>query len=441
MSKGAYIGVGNSAKKIKNIYIGVNGVAKKVKKAYIGVNNVAKLWWSSAKKGILNGVASDLPIRYEYSNNHPSSIPAEGNASTNNWLYVDSANYEYKTYWRLMNKSTGTVSEIPVDNSEVSGLSTSDQFYASFGTNGCLNAVTVLGDSIIGGIPGRVGYVGKNSYMWKTRYITKIDNNLTHTYLNANSGVPTMLTDVDSSSSQYGNVEYAYQDGGDAPYVTMCARSDRVLIAYHRVSYILTASMVITAVQYRSDGYSILTSYDSKSSIMLYDGRFKRYTNDMVETTDPQGLNSYRGNYTRPCRCNSSGTAITIVNLGRRQDGAIIRDNGVCTIFAPASPVSSSVLAPCSGVNCSGMLDNIIIDDETFVFIGNMSGHTETGNVGYVVYTDTGVYKNGAEYVPNTGSYSDIGVVNYVISPNVDTVYFMAPTGRDSDHIIKISIE
>ena len=47
MSKGAYIGVGNSAKKIKNIYIGVNGVAKKVKKAYIGVNNVAKLWWSS----------------------------------------------------------------------------------------------------------------------------------------------------------------------------------------------------------------------------------------------------------------------------------------------------------------------------------------------------------------------------------------------------------
>ena len=52
MSKGAYIGVGNSAKKIKNIYIGVNGVAKKVKKAYIGVNNVAKLWWSSGAAAI-----------------------------------------------------------------------------------------------------------------------------------------------------------------------------------------------------------------------------------------------------------------------------------------------------------------------------------------------------------------------------------------------------
>lgn len=42
-----YIGIGNTAKKIKNIYIGVGGVAKKVKKAYIGVGGVAKLWYTS----------------------------------------------------------------------------------------------------------------------------------------------------------------------------------------------------------------------------------------------------------------------------------------------------------------------------------------------------------------------------------------------------------
>jgi len=47
MSKGAYIGVGGVARKIKNIYIGVDGVARKVKKAWIGVNGVARLFYSS----------------------------------------------------------------------------------------------------------------------------------------------------------------------------------------------------------------------------------------------------------------------------------------------------------------------------------------------------------------------------------------------------------
>lgn len=42
-----YIGIGGTAKKVKNIYVGVGGVAKKVKKGYIGVGGVAKLWYSS----------------------------------------------------------------------------------------------------------------------------------------------------------------------------------------------------------------------------------------------------------------------------------------------------------------------------------------------------------------------------------------------------------
>lgn len=40
-----YIGIGGTAKKIKNIYVGVGGVAKKVVKAYIGINGVAQLWY------------------------------------------------------------------------------------------------------------------------------------------------------------------------------------------------------------------------------------------------------------------------------------------------------------------------------------------------------------------------------------------------------------
>lgn len=47
-----YIGIGGTAKKIKNIYIGVGGTAKQVKKAYIGVNGVAQLWYSSQREWV-----------------------------------------------------------------------------------------------------------------------------------------------------------------------------------------------------------------------------------------------------------------------------------------------------------------------------------------------------------------------------------------------------
>lgn len=55
MSKTAYIGVNNVARKVKSNYIGVNGVARKVKKAYIGdANGKARLWWQSG--GVIRGV-------------------------------------------------------------------------------------------------------------------------------------------------------------------------------------------------------------------------------------------------------------------------------------------------------------------------------------------------------------------------------------------------
>lgn len=45
MAKGAYIGIDNIARKVKNGYIGVDGVARKIKAAYIGIDGVARSCW------------------------------------------------------------------------------------------------------------------------------------------------------------------------------------------------------------------------------------------------------------------------------------------------------------------------------------------------------------------------------------------------------------
>ena len=48
MAKGAYLGINDTARKVKNIYVGVDGVARKIKKAYIGdENGLARLCWSA----------------------------------------------------------------------------------------------------------------------------------------------------------------------------------------------------------------------------------------------------------------------------------------------------------------------------------------------------------------------------------------------------------
>ena len=42
MSKGAYIGIGGTARKVKKMYVGIDGVARRIKKAYIGIGGVAR---------------------------------------------------------------------------------------------------------------------------------------------------------------------------------------------------------------------------------------------------------------------------------------------------------------------------------------------------------------------------------------------------------------
>ena len=44
-----YIGVDNTARKVKELYVGVGNTARVVQKAYIGVGNVARLWYQRGK--------------------------------------------------------------------------------------------------------------------------------------------------------------------------------------------------------------------------------------------------------------------------------------------------------------------------------------------------------------------------------------------------------
>ena len=60
MSREAYIGVDNVARKIKKGYIGVDNVAKKIKKAYIGVGGIARPCWGGGGELTYYGTATAL---------------------------------------------------------------------------------------------------------------------------------------------------------------------------------------------------------------------------------------------------------------------------------------------------------------------------------------------------------------------------------------------
>lgn len=77
-----YIGIGGTAKKIKNIYIGVNGVAKQVKKAYIGVGGVAKQWYSSAPDFAALFADAHLEVITGHNDSSASSEGLQFSAST-----------------------------------------------------------------------------------------------------------------------------------------------------------------------------------------------------------------------------------------------------------------------------------------------------------------------------------------------------------------------
>ena len=72
MAKNVFVGVSNTARKVKRIYIGVDGVARKVKRVYLGVNGIARLVYSSelsyelfvSSDGLNSNVASEGVGKY-----------------------------------------------------------------------------------------------------------------------------------------------------------------------------------------------------------------------------------------------------------------------------------------------------------------------------------------------------------------------------------------
>ncbi len=72
MSKGAYIGVDNVARKIKKGYIGVDGIARRIKKAYIGIGGVAKLCYRG--KAVFDYI-SKFPLAGEGSGGLEEIVP------------------------------------------------------------------------------------------------------------------------------------------------------------------------------------------------------------------------------------------------------------------------------------------------------------------------------------------------------------------------------
>jgi hypothetical protein len=56
MSKGIYIGVDGTARKVKRAYIGVDGTARRITKGYIGVGGVARPFWTGGGRWNTTGL-------------------------------------------------------------------------------------------------------------------------------------------------------------------------------------------------------------------------------------------------------------------------------------------------------------------------------------------------------------------------------------------------
>ena len=90
-----YIGVDNTARKVKELYVGVGNTARVVQKAYIGVGNVARLWYTRGTQ--LGSLAVGSSVYFKVNN-----VRTE-------WLVVQQGNPDASIYdsscdgtWLLM---------------------------------------------------------------------------------------------------------------------------------------------------------------------------------------------------------------------------------------------------------------------------------------------------------------------------------------------------
>ena len=109
MSK-TYVGVNNTARRVKSIYAGVNGTARKIIRAYAGVNGLARMIYESVKE-----TAVSIPVMT--SNTSPSGIASassEYSANAQAWKAMDGSD---TSQWASSSdtKSTGGTAWLQYD--------------------------------------------------------------------------------------------------------------------------------------------------------------------------------------------------------------------------------------------------------------------------------------------------------------------------------------
>ena len=125
-----YIGIGGTAKKVKNIYVGVGNVAKKVKKGYIGVNGVAQLWYKSQREWVWDV--------YQYGYNlvegtsFSQSVSSAFYAGTSYTLNQSTGQFSVNQTTQIVRSSTGAsnaVGKYIINLTSSSGTQTGNKVY------------------------------------------------------------------------------------------------------------------------------------------------------------------------------------------------------------------------------------------------------------------------------------------------------------------------
>lgn len=134
MAKRIYVGVGNTARRVKKAYVGINGLARRIKRAYIGVGGVARILYTTELD--YWGCAKPLSL----ANFHPA-------ATSNSKYALFAGGYNIttnKSYSRVeaYSKSLTKVSAPDLDNecSDPVSASLDNVSLFSYGSPGCINA-------------------------------------------------------------------------------------------------------------------------------------------------------------------------------------------------------------------------------------------------------------------------------------------------------------
>lgn len=106
MAEKIYIGVGETAKSVKDVYIGINGTARKIKKGYIGINGVARQFYEAKNARVFN-----ISPNTSYSGSGSASAAV---GSDNFWVMRSSISYGGKAEasWILSGLKAGDAVQI-----------------------------------------------------------------------------------------------------------------------------------------------------------------------------------------------------------------------------------------------------------------------------------------------------------------------------------------